>query len=151
MRFLFILLFPSLLFAAKTSKTDLPDWICEGTVLGYDELDSEIADRWKKLKNFKFEGHFENTNIAHTEVVVDKHEFHIGFVYNALGRSSMFDETMKSEGVSLDVGIAGKNFGGSSFQVMDGAILPNIIGLRVDLEQDKKNYIVRLICKRGKK
>ncbi|MBC7457809.1 MAG: hypothetical protein H7235_05995 [Bdellovibrionaceae bacterium] len=151
MRFLFVLLFPSLLFAAKTVKTTLPEWTCDGTVHGFDELDSEIADRWKKLKTFKFEGPFENTNMAYADVMVEKHEFHFIFVYNALGRSSMFDETMQSEGVSLDVGIAGKSYGGSSFQVMDGATLPKIIGLRVDLEQDKKNYIVRLICKKGKK
>lgn len=151
MRFLFILLFPTLLWAGKPIKSDPPDWVCDGFVKGYDELDSEISDRWKTLKNFRLEGPFENTNTVSTAVMVEKHEFNVTFVYNAIGRSSMFDETMKSEGVSMTVGVAGKSFGGNSFQVMDGAVLPKTIGLRVDFELEKKTYIVRLVCKKGKK
>lgn len=151
MKYLFIVLFPSLLWAEKPVKADLPQWACEGYVKGYDELDSDTNNRWKTVKKFKIEGPLSNTNMAIAVVQVEKHEMRIQFVYNENGKSSMFDETMKSEGVSLSVGINGKSFGGDSFQVMDGAVLPKTIGLRVDLELDKKNYIVRLICKKNKR
>jgi hypothetical protein len=151
MRYLFILLFPSLLWADKPVKTDPPQWICDGYIKGYDELDSEIANRWKTVKTFKLEGPFLNNNVVTTSFQADKHEMRVNLVYNENGRSSMFDETLKSEGISMSVGIAEKSFGGDSFQVMDGAVLPKTVGLRVDFEQDKKAYVARLVCKKNSK
>jgi hypothetical protein len=151
MGFLFILLFPTLLWAEKPAKTKLPLWICEGYVKGYDETVSPDGDRFKTLKTFKLEDSFENTNTVNARFSVEKEDFSVTFVFNAKGRMKMFDEKMESEGVSMSVSVGGKGFGGDSFQVMDGAVLPKTIGLRTDLEYDNKNYYVRLICKRNKK
>ncbi len=148
MGFLFVLLFPTLLWAEKLAKKEIPLWICDGFVKGYDESVPVDQDRFKTLKTFKLEESFKNTNTVATQFSIENHEFAVSFVFNAKGRSSMFDEKIESEGVSMSVSVNGKGFGGSSFQVMDGAILPKMIGLRTDLEYDKKDYYVRMICKK---
>ena len=151
MGYFFILIFPTLLWAEKSVKKVAPIWICDGFVKEYDELESQPEERFKTVKTFKLEESFQNTNTVSTQFSVGKHEFSVSFVFNAKGRSSMFDEKMESEGVSMSVSVSGKGFGGDSFQVMDGAVLPHVIGLRKDIEYDKKDYYVRMICNRNKK
>ena len=150
MKYLSILLFPSLLWAEKPAKAELPPWFCDGYVKGYDENIAVIEDRWQTVKTFKLEGPT-GGNVASTEVTFDKHKANVSFTFNSYGTMSMFDEPMKSEGVSFNVSVGEKHFAGDSFQVMDGARLPVTIGLRTDFELDKKAYVVRLVCKRNKK
>lgn len=151
MKYLYFFLFPSLLWAEKPNKVDKPHWLCEGYIQGYDENNPVIENRWGTIKKFKLEGPTQNSNTVVTTVAFDKHEARVNFVYNPYGTMSIAEETVKSEGVSLSVGVGDESFGGSSFQVMDPAGLPKTIGLRVDFEYQKKPYFVRLICNRNKK